>query len=167
MNNVRSRFDQNTGTSKEDAKKARDAGEESLTHQSFKKEADINTITNRFLKTGVLGNPGASRRPMFGNFTGVDFQAMQNLIVDAKNAFMALPASVRRRFNDDAGQVVRFCQDPRNLEEAVKLGLVEVPEGHYVHKGKILPIPKEEKEPEAPKADPEANPNFKKEPKAP
>jgi hypothetical protein len=42
----------------------------------------------------------------------------------AEEAFMAMPASVRSRFHNDAGELVNFVSDGRNREEAVKLGLV-------------------------------------------
>ena len=46
-----------------------------------------------------------------------------NLIVQADQAFMELPADVRLRFNNDAGSFVDFASDPDNLDEMRELGL--------------------------------------------
>lgn len=94
----------------------------SRTQQHQKDEADINVIVGRFIKTGHL--PLVQRPPTFGDFSGVfDFQSAQNLIVRARESFMALSADVRKRFNNDAAAFVEFCTDDKNLDEMRKLGL--------------------------------------------
>jgi len=94
----------------------------SLAVESFADEADINTIVNRFLKTGEL--PANFRVPTYQDFEGVfDFQTAMNAVRQAADAFMQLPANVRSRFGNDPHNFVDFCSDPENLEEARKLGL--------------------------------------------
>lgn len=97
--------------------------DESLTRQSFAEEADINTIVNRFLKTGEL--PQDIAAPTYATFEGVyDFHTAMNAIAQANEAFDAMPAHVRSRFKNDPQQFVEFCSQEENRAEAEKLGLV-------------------------------------------
>jgi len=133
-------------------------GEKSLTQQQFKDEADINHITEQYLKKGQLGNPNATRQPIFGDFSSTSFQEMQNKIIDAEQAFAALPGRLRARFQNSPFQLLRFCENPNNKKEAIRLGLIEpdpepTPAGQQVLKLAEMPP--------VPKADPEAQPPFK------
>ena len=97
--------------------------DESLAVQSERDECDINTIVRRFGLTGHL--PVGVRMPSYGDFVGVsDYQSALHAIMDADDAFLAMPAEVRTRFDNDPAKFVDFCADPANMEEAVKLGLV-------------------------------------------
>lgn len=97
--------------------------EPTLTQQQFLEESNINTIAERFGLTGML--PVNQRAPQYGDFCGVnDFQSAMNAIRRAEESFMAMPALVRERFGHDPQQFLAFCEDPNNLEEARKLGLV-------------------------------------------
>lgn len=98
----------------------------SLTQQHFKDEADINMIIARYNRTGFLVDPTAPRSgsAMFGDFSEVkDFQSAQNAICAATEAFGELDSKIRRRFNNDPGQLIAFLDNPDNYEEGVKLGL--------------------------------------------
>lgn len=102
--------------------------EPSLTQQQFKEECDINNIIARYETTGLLTDPlhPGTRQPMFGDFSNVmDYQAAQNIVVRANEAFEALPAKLRDRFDNDPALMLEFLQDENNREEAVKLGLVK------------------------------------------
>lgn len=97
--------------------------EPTMAQQQFRDEADINTIMERFGRTGELVAP--VRMPQYGDFTGVnDYHTAMNAVIDAQTSFDALPAKVRARFDNDPGQFVEFCLDDNNREEAVSLGLV-------------------------------------------
>jgi len=92
------------------------------TIQSQKEEADINTIVKRFGISGML--PTNVRTPLNIDFDqSFDFQSAMNLINDAQRAFMEMPADVRQRFGNDPGLFVDFASDPKNQDEARKLGL--------------------------------------------
>ncbi|WNK14071.1 MAG: internal scaffolding protein [Microvirus sp.] len=92
------------------------------TVQSDAAQADINEIVRRFGLTGRL--PENVRVPTFADFEDVvDFQSAQNAIVAARESFMAMPAEVRGRFDNDAGRFVEFCSDKSNLDEMRALGL--------------------------------------------
>lgn len=95
---------------------------ESMTVQSQKDEADINTIVRNFGVTGLL--PQNVRVPTYGDFDGVDnYQDALHAIKAADASFMAMPADVRERFGNDPAKFVEFCSDAQNLEEMRKLGL--------------------------------------------
>lgn len=96
---------------------------ETMTKQSFKEECDINTIVRRFGLTGEM--PVNVRMPSYGDFTGVwDYRSAMDALIQARDSFEAMPAEVRRRFNDDPAEFVDFCSNKDNLDEARKLGLV-------------------------------------------
>lgn len=100
--------------------------DESMTVQSEKDAADINSIVERFGVTGMM--PVLSHVPVVSEFDAVfDFQTAQNAIRAAEEAFMELPASLRKRFDNDAGKFVDFCSNDANKEEMIKLGLVDKP----------------------------------------
>ena len=95
----------------------------SLTHQSFKEECDINTIMRRFAVTGEL--PDNVRVPQYQEFDGVfDFQTAMNLVRTSQEAFEAMPATVRDRFNNDPARFMDFVNDADNYDEALKMGIV-------------------------------------------
>jgi len=106
---------------------------DSLTHQSFAQEADINHLVSKHMRGAgrfgnPIGNPNASRQPIFGDFSSIDYHTMCNQVLDVQNMFRTLPARMRSRFHNDPYQLIRFVEDPANLVEAVKLGLVVNPE---------------------------------------
>lgn len=96
----------------------------SLAKQSFAEECNINTIVKRFGLTGQL--PENVRMPTYGDFSDVtNFHDAMNAIALANEAFEKMPADVRRRFDNDPGKFVDFCNDENNRPEAIKLGLIE------------------------------------------
>jgi phage internal scaffolding protein len=94
----------------------------SLTQQQFKEESDINTIVDRFLKSGVL--PSAATMPQYVDYEGVfDFQSAMNVVRQADENFMRLDAKVRARFNNSPQQFLEFFANSENVDEAIRLGL--------------------------------------------
>lgn len=101
-------------------------GTESMTQQQFAEEVDINTIVRRFGLTGQL--PENVRVPEYGDFTGIsDYQSALNAVIAADEMFMAMPADVRAKFDNDPQKMLVFLGDDKNRDEAVKLGLVNKP----------------------------------------
>lgn len=49
------------------------------------------------------------------------------LMAQAQQNFMLLPAEIRERFNNDPGRLIAFLEDDRNKNEAIKLGIVNKP----------------------------------------
>lgn len=98
----------------------------SLAQQHFKDECDINTILRQFNVTGLL--PEAPLSPQYGDFSGIgDYHSALNAVLAAQDEFLALPAQIRARFDNDAANLIEFLDDSSNLDEAIKLGLVEAP----------------------------------------
>jgi len=94
----------------------------SLTQQQFKEESDINTIVDRFMKSGVLPNP--VNMPQYIDYEGVfDYQTAMNSVRSADEQFMRMDAKVRARFNNSPQEFLSFFADPANTEEAIRLGL--------------------------------------------
>ena len=92
------------------------------TQQNFKEQCDINRIVKQFAGTGELqqrqGTPLSA-----DEFVGVmDYHTAMNAVRRGDEAFMALDARTRERF-DNPGVFVDFCMDPSNLEELRKMGL--------------------------------------------
>lgn len=106
----------------------------SRTQQEFREECNINKILEKAKKHGL---PAPTEKGFFGDFCGMDFRDMQNVLVIAQEAFMALDPKVRRRFNNDAAQLIEFIEDESNKDEAIKLGLVPAPEV----KPEVTPVP--------------------------
>ena len=96
--------------------------DESLTQQQFKDEADINTIVDRFMKSGVLPTPAVM--PQYVDFEGVfDYQSAMNVVRQADENFMRMDAKIRARFNNSPQEFLEFFANPENTEEAIRLGL--------------------------------------------
>jgi phage internal scaffolding protein len=95
-----------------------------MAQQQFREECDINTIMERFGRTGEIVAP--IRMPQYGDFDGVnDYHSAMNAIVEAQSAFDSLPAKVRARFSNDPAEFLEFCFNEENRDEAIRLGLVE------------------------------------------
>ena len=98
----------------------------SLTQQQFKEESDINTIVDRYMKSGVLPNP--VNMPQYIDYEGVfDFQSAMNTIRQADENFMRMDAKIRARFNNSPQEFLEFFANPENVDEAIRLGLAIPP----------------------------------------
>lgn len=94
--------------------------------QESKDESDINTIVKRFGLTGKL--PQGVTVPQYGDFEGVtDYHSALNLVLQAEDGFMKMPADIRSRFHNDPAAFLEFVGKEENREEAIKMGLI-VPE---------------------------------------
>jgi len=95
----------------------------SLTKQSFRDECDINNILRKFNVTGQL--PIGSVQPQYGDFSGItDYQSALNAVMAAQDSFLALPAKVRAKFDNDPALFVEFASDEANKDELKALGLL-------------------------------------------
>jgi len=100
-------------------------GEESLTKQSDRNEADINSIIKKFEKTGMVDSLNRNE-PVFADISKYDgLQQMIMTVQDAWDDFMLLDAHTREQFDNDPTKLVAFLEDPSNREKAVALGLIE------------------------------------------
>lgn len=105
--------------------------DESLTRQEFKDECDLALMLKRFKRTpegrAALANAsGHAEGAQFLDVSSIpDFQSARAQLAQANASFMALPAIVRRRFDNDSAQFLDFILNPANIEEARSLGLAK------------------------------------------
>lgn len=96
----------------------------SLAQQHMKDECDINVLVERFGVTGSM--PVAPIEPSYGDFSGVgDYHSALNAIKAADEAFMALPAKIRAKFDHDPNALLNYLQNEENRDEAIQLGLID------------------------------------------
>lgn len=101
------------------------SGEESLTRQEFAEECDLNALMARYQRTGLMPqHPDA--KPFYGDFADLpDYMEAQRILMEADSAFEALPAHVRREFDNDPARFVAFATDPDNLDKMREWGFAE------------------------------------------
>lgn len=122
---VRSGFPFNYDADRVSAETGLLCSDESLTDQSGKEDSDINTIVRRFGVTGLM--PEAARPLFYADFDDVfDFQSAQNVVAQANQAFMALPAEVRSRFANNPQLFVEYCSEAK--EDGTLVHLAELRE---------------------------------------
>lgn len=92
------------------------------TKQQFAEECDINTIVRRFNLTGQL--PSDVRAPQYADFEeAIDYHTAMNAIIEANDSFEQMTAEVRSKFNNDPAIFVDFCNDPKNIDAMIEMGL--------------------------------------------
>lgn len=137
----------------------------SLAQQNARDEVDINTIVNRFMKTGQM--PQIPLPPQFGEYPeDFNFQDAMNTIAAANYSFAMLPAEQRSAFGNDPMTFVATVdqmlteQDPkkrdRNLEilRAMNMAVTPGPVADATTLGDVLRAIKEQGTPPAPPAPP-------------
>ncbi len=97
------------------------------TKQSFRDETDINKIVARFNKTGLVEHVNKNPAQYADVSELRDYPSALRLINRGKSMFEALPAEMRERFGNDPGRLISFLDDPKNKNEAIKMGLIPKP----------------------------------------
>jgi len=106
----------------------------SLTQKHQAGQADINNIVGRHLAAGGtmrnLGDPRATREPMFGDFThaAMGYHQALNMVMGVQERFERLPATLRSKFFNDPQKLLAWLEDPKNLKEAQALRLLPDPD---------------------------------------
>lgn len=96
---------------------------ETMTQQHFEKACNINNIMKRYKDTGTL--PVNTGTPIFGDFSQITgYQEALNQVMEAQQNFNALPLEIQKKFGNDPGSLHEYLQDPKNEEEAIRLGLL-------------------------------------------
>lgn len=94
-----------------------------FTEQNHKKECDINLIIKKYDKTGLIDHI-AKFEGSFGDHTQMDYKEAMDLITNSKKSFEQLPVEIKKRFNQDPGELLHFMEKPENRKEAIELGLI-------------------------------------------
>ncbi len=114
-NKFRTQFDhRHVGMSFKDVK--------SMTDPQFKDDCSIEGIIKRY---GIL--PADERPAMIADVSEIgDFEECMRKVQDGVDHFNGLPSDIRARFGNDPKAFFAFISNPTNIEEAVKIGLMEV-----------------------------------------
>ena len=122
--------------------------EKSMTEQSHRNKVNINKIIAKYKKTGLF--PQRKDIPTYGDFSNAtDYHTMLNKIQAANDDFMSLPSDLRSRFENDAGKLIEFMDNPDNVHDCIEMGLIPRPEDY---------VPPEPIEPPAGNNEPEPVP---------
>lgn len=98
----------------------------SLTRTEFADECDINILMDRYEQTTIPPANVNRMEPQYLDLVGTpDLQQSLQIMADATEAFMRLPAKVRREFDNDPTRFVAFAQSPDNIEQLREWGLAE------------------------------------------
>lgn len=99
----------------------------SMTKQEFVAECDINNVLKQYKATGIMSH--ISSKAAQGAYTDLpdplDYQESLHIVAQAQESFATLPSAVRNRFQNDPEQFLAFLADPKNYDEAKKLGLLK------------------------------------------
>lgn len=94
-----------------------------FTEQSHKRITDVNYIIKQYDKTGLIINQ-QNIEAQYGDMSGDDYKTMLDTVLNAQKAFDELPSKIRKKFNNNPEDYLRFFEDPENRDEAIELGLV-------------------------------------------
>lgn len=97
----------------------------SKTQKQWKDDVDVNKIMARYKKTGQINHLRNAAEGVYADLTELpDLLTAKLQIQQAELTFAQIPASTRAIFNNDPLQLISYLKDPKNHEEAIKLGLM-------------------------------------------
>lgn len=99
-----------------------DLGGKTLTDQSYKNDADVNVLVERWKKTGVLAEKSQKQ---FVDLTHLpsSFEEAHDLVQHAWSLFNDLPAVIRKKMGNDPANLEEFLNDPENQRILEDYGL--------------------------------------------
>ena len=109
----------------------------SLTKQAHKDECDVGLILKKYSHTGAIQHckpPGQ----YFDASSSMDFHSAMDFIMQAKDDFLSIPSSIRKKFDNDPGNFIKWLADEANHDEAVQLGFIVPPEEEKIGKVEIV-----------------------------
>lgn len=100
--------------------------EPTKTQRQFAKDCDVNNIMRKYAHDGSITHLARSEG-VYADLTVLpgDYRDMLEAVRFAQDAFLTLPAEVRKKFGNDPSELIQFLNDPKNRDEAVKLGLID------------------------------------------
>ena len=101
--------------------------EPSKTDQSFQKKCDVNHIMKTAERTGQITHLRKSQGQFMDCTQMGSLQDAYETVGQAQRSFNALPANVRKEFDNDPIKMQKFLLDPKNKDRAIELGLMEKP----------------------------------------
>lgn len=107
--------------------------EPSKTKQSFRDEVNINTIVERYNRTGEQPQGMRDATPQYGDVSAVkSYHESLNLIRESEAAFAMLPSHIRDHCLNDPAELLALACDPDRQAEAIELGIIDAPEDDLV-----------------------------------
>lgn len=97
-----------------------------MAKQQFRDQQDINLVMRKYNKKAqdeYLAS--ANFQGVYADLTGLDFEGQMNRLAKAQSAFDGLSSDLRTRFNNNPALMLKFLDDPKNVEEGIKLGLLQ------------------------------------------
>lgn len=124
--------------------KGLDCSHDGRTRQEFADDCDINVLLARYEKSGQFSHFN-SQEPAYLDVSNVpDLQASLTYLEEAKRAFMSLPATVRKEFDNDPVEFVKFAQDEANVDKMREWKLAKpLPEEPLPMKVEVVNPPQE------------------------
>lgn len=97
----------------------------SRVQQHHKDSTDLNKILKKYTQTGLRPSP---KPGYYADLTKMkSYQESLDTVIRANEAFETLPANVRKEFNNNPAELVKFMADKKNQQRAIELGLIEKP----------------------------------------
>lgn len=96
--------------------------EPSLAKQSMAAECDINVIMARYQRTGVVPQIIGGAYEDVSHVTS--YHDAWNIILEAQDMFMRLPAQVRKAFDNDPAKLLAAIEDPESHAMLRELGIM-------------------------------------------
>lgn len=133
----------------------------------------VSDIVARHAPGQPIGDPRATRQPKFLVMPSQSYHEMLNQVTDVQTTFSQLSARLKGKFGNSPYQLLRWLEKPENRSEALDLGLVVPTEEEAQELAlKAAKARRTEqvdliREAMAPKADPEAQPDYQKGAKKP
>lgn len=101
---------------------------ESLTKQSDRHEADINTIMKRYRQTGDASVFMQRTGGYYADVSSVgDYHAAVEMVREADQAFSALDAEIRDKFANDPANLIAALADPEAKKMLEEIGILDKP----------------------------------------
>lgn len=100
-----------------------EAADDGMTRQEFADECDINVLMATYERNGSLNHFNRMEPAYFDASAVPDLATAIQMAEAANAAFMTLPASARREFDNDPVRFVEFASDPANLSRMREWGL--------------------------------------------
>lgn len=102
---------------------------ESMTNQADRDLVDVNAVVKKHKNAGIDLFADFENATTFINDVLIvehfNFQTAHNKIIEATNAFQALPSDIRHKFRNSPQYFVEYCSNPANHEDLVKMNLAK------------------------------------------
>lgn len=98
--------------------------EPTLAKQADAASCDINNIVSRWMKTGALPTHLNEGIAQFVDVSDIpDYRGCLDVVLQAQKLFGELPSQIRQKFDNEPAAFLDFCNDPRNIDEMISMGL--------------------------------------------